>query len=192
MKARLVLGLAILLFPVFSAGCADTLDKGWMALTQVQHDLNAKMVEFEKIQLAMVYGEGGMMDKYFDLAEEHIIQAQERTFLNARTVVGDDGVARLYAQGPTGPVAVSRGDIEAFTRGAIAAREKLSSKRMEWVAVRDEWAKVLDQCEEANKLTLATAEDIFEAKESAQAILEDITRILGELAITSAIFFAAM
>jgi vacuolar-type H+-ATPase subunit I/STV1 len=166
-----------------SVGCADQLDKDWYALNQSQHQIVLKVVEYERNQMVMIRS---MIEKHFDLAEQAIILKEEKTFLDSRT--GPDG--RLYASDDIGrTVAISRTDVEEFARGAAEARLTLRLKRQEWQANLDRWEEVISKLEESSTTTVETADELLAAKESAQALLDDLVKISTSMGLTAMGFF---
>lgn len=174
---------------VMTTGCFHQLDQDLLELTQTQTAITGKVAEFERNQIAMM---DGIINKYFDLAEKAIIEAEAKRFLNERTGVGDDGVERLFATNAAGEtVAVSRADVEAYANGLAEARMKLAAKRREWELVRFQWEAVVDQLEASARITLTNVDEITEAKKSAQKVLDDIVNVLAQIARVASTFLLA-
>ncbi len=184
--SRTFLCLVVSTMLLFLSGCSNKLNDDWLALNKTQCAITDKLIEFETSHMNVIKG---LMDKHFTMLEQEIRIREKEQFLDPRTVIVD-GVPRIMVADKKGqPAAVSRVDVEKFVKEATEARTLLAQKRREWDKMFSDWEKLLADVKSSNDLSLKTAEDIHTALNSAQRSLEDITKIVGTLTASTAMFF---
>jgi len=162
-------------------GCVSQLDKDWLALTHADAVVVNTLLDIDEVDLLILED---LVEQYGNSMTERA-QAEITRSLDIRTQLDPDGIPRLYARNPADPegplVPVSRADVDALIAATVQADNKVREKLVEYEAHIATKRGILAKVRAAKAQTVATAEDIVAAKESAQRVANEVTAAFATL-----------